>query len=114
MVSLDGAALLDRRLAVPLVEDDADATASVVRMWSRIRSAAHRPAVGDVVGPVVGGGQLGHVLALVPALGDLLAAPTGEEALAEGADLSAGVVDVVLAAHPVQPQRASTRPRASP
>ena len=54
---------------------------------------------GHVVGPVVGGGQLGDVLALVAAFGHLLGRLVRASRLSpRRADLPAGVVDVVLAA----------------
>ncbi len=67
-------------------------------MRSRMLLRRPAPRNGLVVRTVVGGGQLGHVPALVPALGHLLAFVAGQQAPAEGTDLAAGVVHVVLAA----------------
>ena len=53
----------------------------------------------DVVRPVVLGGQLGHVLALVALFGHDVAAAAGEQALAEEPYLAARVVDVELPPH---------------
>ena len=95
---VDGTALLDGGLAVPLVEDDPhrlEGGPNALEDPVRRPSSGHR----HVVGPVVVSGQLGDVLALVPAFGHLLPAMTGEQALPERPDLPTGVVDVVLAAH---------------
>ena len=94
---VDRPALLDGGLAVPLVEDDAHRGE---RGPDAVEDLVGRPAAGrgHVVGPVIGGGQFGHVLALVAALWDLVGHGAGPAGSPQGPDLSAGVVDVVLAA----------------
>ena len=76
---VDGAALLDRGLRVPLVEDDAHRGQGGP---DALEDPVGGPPAGDghVVGAVVLGGQVGHVLALVAALGHLLAAVAGQQA----------------------------------
>ena len=73
---VDRPALLDGGLAVPLVEHDADRGQ---RGPDVLEDPLRRPPArrGHVVGAVVARGQLGHVLALVAALGHLAARDGG-------------------------------------
>src|SRR5690606_27169154 len=93
---LDGLALLDRRLAEPLVEVDVD---GLELDLDEPQDVLGGPAPGllDVLGAVVGAGQALDEAARVAALGQRPARPAGQDGLAEAADLPAGVVHVVLA-----------------
>ncbi len=92
----DLAALLDGGLGEPFVELDA-------HRLERLLDVGEDPVGGEtaglhhLLGAVVALREIGDVLALVAALADHLATPPGEQALAELADLAAGVVHVVLA-----------------
>ena len=59
--------------------------------------------ISRVVGAVVFTGDVRDVLALVAVFCDRLAPAAGEQARSEGADLAAGVVDVVLALDAASP-----------
>ena len=75
-----------------------------------IRRELDRVALGGV-GDL--GGELADVVALVAALGHVLAARAGADRLAELLDLGAGVVEVVLA-RTSWPENSSSRASASP
>src|SRR5690606_4721759 len=93
---LDGLALLDRRLAEPLVEVDVDGRELDLDEPQDVLGGP-APGLLDVLGAVVGAGQALPVAARVAALGQGPTGPAGQDRLAEATDLPAGVVDVVLA-----------------
>ena len=92
------ATLFDGGLAVPLVKDDAHRGQGGL---DHVEDPVCRPSTGisDIVGTVVDRSQLCEVLALITVFGDSGSMVAGQKALAQLADLPAGVVDVVLAAH---------------